>query len=155
MAHPSHAVYNLSSGVEWVNPIRQWCEVLKNAYPQFDYRVAAAGEEPNIWYTDTDRNLMDVGRIAQDLGFAPRFGMKEAYANYVDWLGGAAPRLIEAIGGQDEDSPLNPRVLFCGVQKNPRLGPGENRGGMEPCLEERDSLEIVELPRCRRIRDNA
>lgn len=87
VAHPSHAVYNLSSGVEWVNPIRQWCDVLKKAYPQFDYRVAATGEEPNIWYTDVDRNLMDVGRITQDIGFAPRFGMKDAYADYVDWLG--------------------------------------------------------------------
>ena len=85
-AHPPHALYNLSSGLEWANPIRAWCEVLKKAYPRFEYRVAAAGEEPNIWYTDVDRNLMDVGRIAQDLGVVPRYRMEEAYADYLNWL---------------------------------------------------------------------
>lgn len=85
-ASPPHALYNLSSGIEWVNPIRQWCDALKTAYPGFDFHVAAAGEEPNIWYTDVDRGLMDIGRIAQDIGFVPRFGQTEAYANYLDWL---------------------------------------------------------------------
>ena len=83
---PPHALYNLSSGVEWVNPIREWCDTLKKEYPRFEYRVAAAGEEPNIWYTDVDRSLMDVGRIAQDVGFVPRYQMIEAYADYLDWL---------------------------------------------------------------------
>jgi nucleoside-diphosphate-sugar epimerase len=84
--HPRHRVYNLSSGAEWVEPIRCWCEALQSAYPEFHYREAAEGEPPNIWYTDKDRHLMDVGRIAQDIGFTPRFGMQEAYAHFLEWL---------------------------------------------------------------------
>lgn len=84
---PRHFLYNLSSGMEWESAIRGWCEALKSAYPEFDYRVAADGEQPNIWYTDKDRALMDVDRIAQDIGFAPRFGPREAYADYLEWLG--------------------------------------------------------------------
>jgi nucleoside-diphosphate-sugar epimerase len=84
--HPRHRVYNLSSGIEWTDPIRSWCEALESSYPQFHFRVASDGEPPNIWYTDKDRHLMDVGRIAQDIGFTPRFGMQDAYADFIEWL---------------------------------------------------------------------
>ena len=83
---PRHLVYNLSSGVEWENPIRTWCEMLKTTFPAFDYRVASEGESPNIWYTDRDRYLMDVGRIAHDTGFTPQFTMRVAYADFLAWL---------------------------------------------------------------------
>jgi len=83
---PRHRVYNLSSGIEWIDPIRGWCEALESEYPDFDYRLAAEGEQPNIWYTDKDRHLMDAGRIAQDIGFTPRFGPREAYGDYLAWL---------------------------------------------------------------------
>lgn len=29
---------------------------------------------------------MDVGRLAQDIGFTPRYGMREACADFLDWL---------------------------------------------------------------------
>jgi nucleoside-diphosphate-sugar epimerase len=83
---PRHLMYNLSSGVEWPHAIREWCEVLKSEYPDFDYRFAEKAEQPNIWYTDQDRYPMDVGRIEHDIGFAPRFGMQDAYADFVEWL---------------------------------------------------------------------
>ncbi|MBI4207528.1 MAG: NAD(P)-dependent oxidoreductase [Betaproteobacteria bacterium] len=83
---PRHPVYNLSSGMEWKGAIRGWCEALKSEFPDFDYRTAADDEQANIWYTDKDRALMDVGRIAQDIGFVPRFGPREAYADYLEWL---------------------------------------------------------------------
>jgi UDP-glucuronate 4-epimerase len=81
-----HALYNLSSGFEWVNPIRLWCEALKKTFPAFDYRVARPAEEPNIWYTDVDRAIMDIGRLTQAVGFSPRFPASEAYQDYVAWL---------------------------------------------------------------------
>ena len=81
-----HSLYNLSSGFEWVNPIRLWCEALKRAFPAFDYRIARPAEEANIWYTDVDRAIMDTGRLAQDIGFTPRFDPDEAYADYIGWL---------------------------------------------------------------------
>jgi UDP-glucose 4-epimerase len=81
-----HALYNVSSGSVWEAPIRTWCEVLGRAFPRFSYRVAAAGEQPTIWYTDRDRGLMDIGRLARDIDFKPRYPMTEAYAAFVEWI---------------------------------------------------------------------
>ena len=83
---PKHLTYNLSSGVVWEQPIARWCAALKAAYPAFTYGNAGAGETANIWYTDRDRGIMDIGRIEQDLGFRARYRMDEAYAQYLDWL---------------------------------------------------------------------
>jgi nucleoside-diphosphate-sugar epimerase len=83
---PRHVVYNLSSGVEWQAPIQRWCEVLKAVYPAFTYRTAVAGEQPGVWYTDRDRGIMDIGRIAHDLGFSVRYPMEVAYEAYLGWL---------------------------------------------------------------------
>jgi nucleoside-diphosphate-sugar epimerase len=89
LAHASalhHALYNLSSGEIWPHPIASWCESLRSAYPRFSYRVAQPGEQPNIWYTDKDRGIMDIGRIAQDTGFRIEYPMQRAYADFVKWL---------------------------------------------------------------------
>jgi nucleoside-diphosphate-sugar epimerase len=81
-----HTLYNVSSGVAWERPIRTWCEALAAAFPRFKYRVAEAGEQPTVWYTDRDRGLMDIGRLSHDVGFRPRYPMAEAYADYIEWL---------------------------------------------------------------------
>jgi nucleoside-diphosphate-sugar epimerase len=81
---PRYPVYNLSSGMDWSGAVLAWSKALKSAFGNFSYRVAADGERPNIWYTDRDRYPMDVGRIAQDIGFTPRFGPREAYADYLE-----------------------------------------------------------------------
>jgi UDP-glucose 4-epimerase len=83
---PQHFTYNLSSGVEWETPVLAWCDALKSAFSGFSYRVAAAGETPNVWYTDKDRNIMDTGRITRDLGFTPRYLRDAAYADFIDWI---------------------------------------------------------------------
>jgi nucleoside-diphosphate-sugar epimerase len=84
---PQHFTYNLSSGVEWETPIVKWCDALKGAFAGFDYRVAAAGETPNVWYTDKDRNIMDTSRITRDMGFAARYLRDAAYADFIEWIG--------------------------------------------------------------------
>jgi UDP-glucose 4-epimerase len=83
---PRHPLYNLSSGVEWEAPIARWCELLKTAFPGFTYRAAAEGEEPNVWYTDRDRCIMDIGRLEQDLQFRIGYPMAAAYADYLEWM---------------------------------------------------------------------
>jgi nucleoside-diphosphate-sugar epimerase len=79
-------LYNVSSGCAWSNPIAQWCEALRRAFPRFQYRTAQANETANIWFTDRDRGLMDIGRLARDLDFRPKFLMGEAYSDFIDWL---------------------------------------------------------------------
>ena len=82
----SHTVYNVSSGVSWERPIERWCEVLRRAYPAFTFRKAAGAERPNIWYTDRDRGVMDVGRLAHDTAFQPAYLTDKAYDAYVEWI---------------------------------------------------------------------
>ena len=53
----------------------------------FVSHAAAAGETPNVWYTDKDRCIMDTDRIRQDLGYAPRYLRDAAYADFIDWIG--------------------------------------------------------------------
>jgi nucleoside-diphosphate-sugar epimerase len=89
-------VYNVSSGVEWQEPIAAWCAALKGAFPKFDYRVADKGEEANIWYTDRDRCIMDIGRLEQDTGFRVAYPMAQAYAHYIEWICGNRAFYLEA-----------------------------------------------------------
>lgn len=84
---PRHRLYNLSSGVVWTQPIAAWCAALARAFPQFRFREPAQGETPNIWYTDKDRGIMDISRLANDLGYRPRYDMTAAYDDFIAWIG--------------------------------------------------------------------
>jgi nucleoside-diphosphate-sugar epimerase len=88
-----HAVYNLSAGGDW-GQIDEWCARLKAAYPRFEWRAAAAGETPNIGYTDRDRCPLDIGRMAGELGLHPR-SAAAAFADYLDWMR-RTPEFFEA-----------------------------------------------------------
>lgn len=79
-----HAVYNLSAGGEW-GGVAEWCERLRAAYPRFEWRTAAQGEQPNIGYTDRDRGAMDIGRMVNEFGLRPRT-TAQGYDDYLDWL---------------------------------------------------------------------
>jgi nucleoside-diphosphate-sugar epimerase len=81
-----HAVYNVSSGVAWHQPIERWCEALARAFPEFRFHKAEGTEQATVWYTDRDRGLMDVGRLAHDTGFAPRYPAEKAYEAYLEWI---------------------------------------------------------------------
>ena len=81
-----HTLYNVSSGMLWEEPILRWCQALARVFPNFRFRKADAGEEANIWYTDRDRGLMDVGRLAQDTGFTPGYSAGRAYEAYLEWI---------------------------------------------------------------------
>lgn len=82
-----HRVYHLSSGIDWQGSFARWCYVLGKAYPQFTWRTAAIGEPPNVSFVvERDRAPMDVSRIASDVGFTPKFGPREAHADYIGWI---------------------------------------------------------------------
>jgi nucleoside-diphosphate-sugar epimerase len=81
-----HATYNVSSGVLWAEPIARWCEALATGFPNFSFRKASAAEQANVWYTDRDRGIMDVGRLARDTGFRPAYVAGKAYEDYLNWI---------------------------------------------------------------------
>ncbi len=80
-------VYNLSSGWEWEDLMAKWCRALATTYEGFNWRYAEAGEEPSIRHTEPrDRSLMDISRIAGEVGWKPQFSMQAAFTAYADWL---------------------------------------------------------------------
>ena len=89
----AHTLYNVSSGAQWTDPIPRWCVALASQYPRFEYRTESTGEAANIWYTDRDRGLMDIGRITAETGFGPHT-MEAAYAAYLEWVA-ATPEFFD------------------------------------------------------------
>lgn len=80
----SHPVYNLAAGHEWT--VAQWCEALAARYPAFSWRMAAPGEAANVdYYADYDRASLDIARLRADTDFAPRYGLAESLADFLDW----------------------------------------------------------------------
>lgn len=81
-----HSLYNISSDLAW-GGLGPWCSKLREVYPQFSYRVAAAGEQTNLGISELqDRGVMDIGRISGDIGYRPHFGPAQAYEDYARWL---------------------------------------------------------------------
>jgi len=84
---PHYSRYHLSSGLDWSGSFVHWCDSLKSAFPKFSWRIAEKGEKPNVnFLLERDRSPMDIARIVQDIGFRPRFGPREAYSDYRDWV---------------------------------------------------------------------
>ena len=83
--HLHHDVYNIGPGVEWT--IEAWCRKLKESYPGFSYRLASGQEISNInYHLPQDRAPFAIRRLVEDIGFQPRFGLDEAFADYVKWV---------------------------------------------------------------------
>jgi len=82
---PAARLYNVGSGVSW--SVEDWCARLRAAFPRFDYRLAATPAEANVdYWGDRDRAPFAIDRLVGDLGFRARFGLNEAFADYLDWL---------------------------------------------------------------------
>jgi nucleoside-diphosphate-sugar epimerase len=82
----SRTVYNLGSGQS--NSAKIWCEQIASRVPGFRWRQAAANEPGNIdSHTGFHRGPMDIGKIAHDTGYAPRFDFASAAADWLSWLG--------------------------------------------------------------------
>lgn len=79
-----HRLYHLSSGKTWQGSMPGWAEALTKTYPRFRVEY---GETPNVSYhAESDRALMDIGRLVADTGFRPRFGPAEALDDYAAWI---------------------------------------------------------------------
>jgi nucleoside-diphosphate-sugar epimerase len=82
---PHYDIYNIGPGVEWT--IETWCSKLKERYPGFSYRLASGQEISNInYHLPQDRAPFAIKRLVEDIGFEPRFGPDEAFADYVKWV---------------------------------------------------------------------
>jgi len=81
----SRAIYNLGSGK--AATVEDWCESLAPLVPGFRWRRAGAGEAFEVEsHTGFDRGAFDIGKIAAETGFAPRFDFATAAPDYLAWL---------------------------------------------------------------------
>ncbi len=82
---PNHALFNVASGKVW--DATEWCEKLRGRHPSFAWRVAAEGEAANVdLYGSTARAPMAPTRLREETGFAARFGLEEAFSDYMEWM---------------------------------------------------------------------
>jgi nucleoside-diphosphate-sugar epimerase len=78
-------VYNIGPGVEWT--IENWCKKLKENYPRFSYRFVSKGEKANVnYHLPQDRAPFAIRRLVEGIGIRPRFGLDEAFADYMEWV---------------------------------------------------------------------
>lgn len=78
-------VYNLSSGCIWSGTA--WCDKLKEAFPEFDYRIVDDPAEADILdFGQRDRNPMRIDRLKEDLGYIPQFDLEKSFEDYMQWI---------------------------------------------------------------------
>ena len=80
-----HSVYNLSGGRVWGDTLAAWCARLTTVYPDFRYRVAVAGEDSNVVFSDQERSLMDMGRMRDEFGFQSR-EPAAIWNDFIEWV---------------------------------------------------------------------
>jgi nucleoside-diphosphate-sugar epimerase len=80
---PSHRLYHLGNGEAWSLP--QWCEVLARRFPKFRWRESEEGANVRP-LTPVARTHFSNRRVAEDLGYAPRYDLAAAADDFVSWL---------------------------------------------------------------------
>jgi len=82
---PREAVYNVGPGGEWT--LEEWCRLLAERHPGFRYCIAERPQDANVnLYGNDGRSPMAIARLRAETGFAPRFGLQAAFADYMQWI---------------------------------------------------------------------
>jgi nucleoside-diphosphate-sugar epimerase len=82
--HLSHALYQVGTGRRW-SP-RAWCDLLRDAYPEFDYAFVSPAQEANVGgQSPPARPPFSVERLGQDTGFRARFDDRRAFFDWMNW----------------------------------------------------------------------
>lgn len=78
-------LYNIGSGDSWT--VEQWCQLLKGEFPQFDYEIIENSNKSNVdFFVPKDASKLSVDRLKSDIGYSPRYGMEEAFQDYMNWI---------------------------------------------------------------------
>jgi len=81
---PSYRLYHLANGATWSLP--EWCALLAKRFPQFRWRESAQGCNV-LPLSPATRTRFSNRRLAEDLGYAPRFDLAAAAEDFASWLG--------------------------------------------------------------------
>lgn len=80
---PAQDLYHLGAGAPW--PVSAWCDRLARVHPGFRWRVSREPEEWTVVPLGGGRTPFAARRIREELGFRPRHGLDEAFADYRAW----------------------------------------------------------------------
>jgi nucleoside-diphosphate-sugar epimerase len=80
---PSHRLYHLGTGAAWSLP--KWCDLLARRFPKFRWREASEGCNVLPLAPGT-RTRFSTRRLAEDLGWSPRFDLAAAAEDFASWL---------------------------------------------------------------------
>lgn len=84
-SNPTHDVYHVSSEAVW--SVIDWCKMLAERYPDFSYRLADSNSPANVnFHGGRDRSPLNTARLTQDAGFEAKFGLAEAFSDYIEWV---------------------------------------------------------------------
>lgn len=77
-------VFDLGGGQ--VTDAVMWCEAVAQFFPSFRWQVVANGEDINIAYPlPRERAPLDNAAVTAATGFQPRFDLRTAAADYLEW----------------------------------------------------------------------
>ena len=79
----SHRLYHLGTGTAWALPA--WCELLQKRFPEFRWRESSEGANV-VPLSPGTRTRFSNRRLAEDLGWAPRFDLAAAADDFIAWL---------------------------------------------------------------------
>jgi UDP-glucose 4-epimerase len=81
----AHTRYNVSAGT--AHSLRQIAAVVAELVPGATWLPAATPEEADLVVrSPSERGPMSLARLRDELGFAPRYGLREGLADYLAWL---------------------------------------------------------------------
>lgn len=81
---PRHDLFNIGFGAEWT--VAEWCAALA-ARRGLDWAMASGELAPTVdYFSATDRPMLRIDRLRDDLGFVPAFALEAALDDYVAWL---------------------------------------------------------------------
>ena len=82
---PRHRVYHVAPGREW--SASEWCERLQARFPEFRFRISGDDAQANVnLHRATLRAPLSSRRLREETGFAARFGLDDAFSDYLHWL---------------------------------------------------------------------
>ncbi|MCM3569342.1 NAD(P)-dependent oxidoreductase [Neobacillus mesonae] len=78
-------LYNIGPGQSW--SVEDWCKLLEKEIPGFRYRLVDHPDEATIdYFAPKDASRLVIERLQQDGGYTPKYGLKEAFHDYMNWI---------------------------------------------------------------------
>ncbi len=83
---PRYRTYNISSGRLYT--VAEVAEAIRDIEPKSDIRIGSGLWEDDPFQAGNLRGPLDISRAREDLGFKPRYDLREGLREYIEWWRG-------------------------------------------------------------------